>query len=156
GGRADASMAPAGGARSSTRGPRRCSGRARFVRRGRPPPSSCSRGGTPPRGSHPSLWPVATLTFLGTGNYLAPGRYWNSFVLDGNVLVEPCPTALPHLRKVGIPATEIDVIVISHFHADHTFGWPFLLLEMLRRDPNRPLWIVGPPGVEQFLADMMK
>jgi ribonuclease BN (tRNA processing enzyme) len=99
---------------------------------------------------------VATLTFLGTGNYLAEGRYWNSFVLDGNVLVEPCPTALPHLRKVGIPAETIDAIVISHFHADHTFGWPFLLLEMLRRSPDRPLHVVGPPGVEGFLADMMK
>ena len=25
-------------------------------------------------------------TFLGTGNYLAPGRYWNSFVLDGRTV----------------------------------------------------------------------
>ena len=25
---------------------------------------------------------MTALTFLGTGNFLAPGRYWNSFVVD--------------------------------------------------------------------------
>jgi ribonuclease BN (tRNA processing enzyme) len=99
---------------------------------------------------------MATATFLGTGNYLAPGRYWNSFVLDGNVLVEPSPTVLPHLRRCGIPVADLDVVVISHFHPDHTFGWPFLLLEVVRtRSSDRPFSVVGPPGVETFLADMM-
>src|SRR5438094_10376588 len=74
---------------------------------------------------------VPSITFLGTGNYLAPGRYWNSFVLDGIVLVEPSPTALPHLRHCGIRAGNLEAVVISHFHPDHTFGWPFLLLELL-------------------------
>ena len=46
---------------------------------------------------------MASLTFLGTGNFLAPGRYWNSFVIDGTVLVEPSPTALPHLRRCRVP-----------------------------------------------------
>ncbi len=95
-------------------------------------------------------------TFLGTGNFLAPGRYWNSFVLDGRVLVEPAPTALPHLRRCGIPAADLDAVVISHFHPDHTFGWPFLLLELLRSGPDHPVSIVGPPGVGAFLADMLR
>ena len=96
--------------------------------------------------------------FLGTGNFLAPeGRYWNSFVLDGTVLVEPCPTSLPHLRTCGLRARDLDAIVISHFHPDHTFGWPFLLLEMIvsaGAAGTRPQYVVGPPGVEEFLADM--
>lgn len=98
------------------------------------------------------------LTFLGTGNYLVPpGRYWNSFVVDGSVLVEPAPTVLPHLRRCGIDAAAIDTVLISHFHPDHTFGWPFLLLEMKycgRGD--RPLHVVGPPGVQSFLTEMME
>jgi ribonuclease BN (tRNA processing enzyme) len=99
---------------------------------------------------------VSAVTFLGTGNFLAPGRYWNSFVLDGHVLVEPAPTALPHLRRGELSAADLDVVVISHFHPDHTFGWPFLLLEVVRlRGTDRPFFIVGPPGVEAFLADMM-
>ena len=101
------------------------------------------------------------LTFLGTGNFLAPpGRYWNSFVAEGDltVLVEPSPTALPNLRRAGYSVEQLDAIVISHFHPDHTFGWPFLLLEIVwhKRDPGRPLQVIGPPGVERFLEDMMR
>src|SRR2546423_1209983 len=39
---------------------------------------------------------MTSLTFLGTGNFLAPGRYWNSFVMDRSVLVEP--EHVPYLR----------------------------------------------------------
>src|SRR3984957_17512826 len=99
---------------------------------------------------------MTTVTFLGTGNFLAPGRYWNSFVLDEGVLVEPSPTALPHLRRCGLAVADLDVVVISHFHPDHTFGWPFLLLEIVRlRTADRPFFVVGPPGVGAFLADIM-
>lgn len=97
---------------------------------------------------------MADLTFLGTGNFLAPGRYWNSFVLDGTILVEPAPTALPHLRRCGISVQALEAIFISHFHPDHTFGWPFLLLELLRHRDRRPLFVVGPPEVRAFLTEM--
>ncbi len=98
---------------------------------------------------------VTELTFLGTGNFLAPpGRYWNSFVLDSNVLVEPSPTALPHLRRCGFSAAGIDVVVISHFHADHCFGWPFFLLAAVEAGNGRTLHVVGPPGVRAHLREM--
>ena len=98
---------------------------------------------------------MTTLTFLGTGNYVAPGRYWNSFVVDGTVLMEPSPSCLPNLRRAGIPVADITTVFISHFHADHTFGWPFLLLELLQQRAGETLHVVGPPGVEDFLAGMM-
>jgi len=96
------------------------------------------------------------MTFLGTGNFSAPGRYWNSFVLDRTVLVEPSPTALPHLRRCGFDVGQLESIVISHFHPDHTFGWPFLALEIYRAARTRPVSVIGPPGVERFLGDMMR
>ncbi|HSZ37213.1 MAG TPA: MBL fold metallo-hydrolase [Acidimicrobiales bacterium] len=100
---------------------------------------------------------MTELTFLGTGNYLAPpGRYWNSFVMDGSVLVEPSPTSLPHLRRCGFRPSDVQVVVISHFHADHCFGWPFLLQAMAEVGGGRTLHVVGPPGVEMHLADMME
>lgn len=99
---------------------------------------------------------MTSLTFLGTGNYLAPGRYWNSFVVDETVLVEPSPSALANLRKCGLRAANLETIVISHFHADHTFGWPFLLLELSHTEKRRTVSIVGPPGVEEFLDSMMR
>jgi hypothetical protein len=48
-----------------------------------------------------------------------------------------------------------DVVVISDFHADHTFGWPFLLLELMRRCRRSPVFVVGPPGIDARLAEMM-
>jgi ribonuclease BN (tRNA processing enzyme) len=100
---------------------------------------------------------VTELTFLGTGNFLAPpGRYWNSFVLDADVLVEPCPTALPHLRRCGFDPATIDVVVISHFHADHCFGWPFFLQAVAEAGGGRTLQVVGPPGLEQHLTRMIE
>lgn len=101
--------------------------------------------------------PSIPLTFLGTGNAFAPGRDWNSFVIGGRVLVETAPTVLPNLRAAGIDPTAIDAIFLSHFHADHTFGWPFLLLEYLLRSRRRSdLWVVGPPGVEHRLNEMVR
>ena len=99
---------------------------------------------------------MTQLTFLGTGNYLAPSRYWNSFLLDRTVLVEPSPTSLPNLRRAGAAAGDLEAVVISHFHPDHTFGWPFLTLELLLAAPTHEISIVGPPGVRDFLAEMMR
>lgn len=109
-------------------------------------------GATPEEGDPEPL----TLTFLGTGNFQARTRYWNSFVIDGHVLVEPSPTALPHLHRCGIAVGDIEVVVISHFHPDHTFGWPFLLYQSMHEREGRPLSIVGPPGVGEFLQAMME
>ena len=90
---------------------------------------------------------MTELAFLGTGNFLAPpGRYWNSFVMDGSVLVEPSPTALPNLRRCGFAVEAIEVVVISHFHADHCFGWPFLLQAAADVGGGRTVHVVGPPG----------
>jgi ribonuclease Z len=99
---------------------------------------------------------MTELVFLGTGNFLAPpGRYWNSFVMDGSVLVEPCPTALPNLRRCGFAVEDIQVVVISHFHADHCFGWPFFLEATGEIGGERTLHVVGPPGLDARLASML-
>ena len=103
------------------------------------------------------------LTFLGTGNFSAPSdaehvRYWNSFVVSSGatVLVEPSPTALPNLRRAGFTVADLDVVMISHFHPDHSFGWPYLLFEALERGRTTPLYVVGPKGVKDYLGEMMR
>ena len=92
------------------------------------------------------------LLFLGSGNAFAQGRYWSSFLLNGRFLFDASPVALPHLKMSGVAPEAIEAIFISHFHADHFFGLPFLLLEYDHR-PNRSsdLTIVGPPGLEDRL-----
>ena len=98
---------------------------------------------------------MTELTFLGTGNFLAPpGRYWNSFVLDTSVLVEPARRPSRICAGAGFPVGTIEVVVVSHFHADHCFGWPFLLEAMAEQGGGRTVHVVGPPGIEAQLATM--
>ena len=99
---------------------------------------------------------MARISFVGTGDFLAYERYWNGFVIDGHVLVEPSPAVVPHLRRLGLSAATIDSVVISHFHPDHTFGWPFVLLELVKCRGSDPVFIVGPPDVKNRLADMLE
>ena len=90
------------------------------------------------------------LTCLGSGAALSDGRQWNSLFIDGRILLDLPPTAVVELQRLSLDLIDIDVIFISHLHADHTFGLPFLLLEYcVRRTRKRPLHIVGPTGIEE-------
>lgn len=96
------------------------------------------------------------LSFLGSGNaFTTGGRYWSSFLLNGRYLFEAPPTILPHLKRLGIPLTDIQAIFITHFHGDHFLGLPFLLLEYLYVTPRRDdLHIIGPPGVQRVIEQL--
>lgn len=51
----------------------------------------------------------------------------------------------------------IDSILITHFHGDHTGGLPALMLDqqiIARRE--RPLYVLGPPGVEHMFGAVME
>ena len=88
--------------------------------------------------------------FLGSGNAFASGRYWSSFLVNERYLFDCSPVVLPHLKQCGMPSEEIEAIFISHFHADHFFGLPFLLLEYAELTPRtKDLTIIGPPGIEE-------
>jgi ribonuclease BN (tRNA processing enzyme) len=98
------------------------------------------------------------LTFLGTGNAFAPTRYWSSFLVNDRYLFDAPPTLLAHLKRLGKDPGDIEVVFISHFHADHFFGLPFLFLEYAELAPRtKDLTIVGPPGITkrvESLTDM--
>ena len=71
-------------------------------------------------------------------------------MIDQKVLLDLPPTAIPQLHRLGIDPRAIDIILISHLHADHSFGLPFLLLEYcVRYEREEPLFIVGPLGLEE-------
>jgi ribonuclease Z len=90
------------------------------------------------------------LLFLGTGNaFAAEGSAFNSFLVNGRYLFDAGPTALQQIRRSKTNPDDVDVIFVSHFHADHFFGLPFLFLEFWRRERRKDLVIVGPPGIEE-------
>ena len=50
-------------------------------------------------------------------------------LIDGNILIDTPPTLITQLRRKGIKTSEIEHLLFTHWHADHTFGFPFFMLE---------------------------
>jgi ribonuclease BN (tRNA processing enzyme) len=101
------------------------------------------------------------LQFVGCGDAFGSGGRFNTcfhFVGDKiNALIDCGATSLVAMNKFAINRNDIDVIFITHFHADHIGGLPFFLLEanfVLRR--QRPLTIVGPPSLKTRFALVME
>jgi len=97
------------------------------------------------------------LLFLGSGNaFGSEGRAFSSFILNGRYLFDCGPTVLQQLHKADLLTHEIDAIFISHFHADHFFGLPFVLLASEYGGRTKPLTIVGPPGIEAQTESLLR
>ena len=89
------------------------------------------------------------ILFLGTGSPASyEGRALSSFVVNGRYLFDAGPMALQQLKKAQVHPSDIQVILISHYHADHFFGLPLLLLEYWASGRENELRIIGPPGIE--------
>ena len=100
----------------------------------------------------PARSPVR-LTVLGCGDaFGSGGRLQTCFHLrtPGHVFLVDCGTTVCiGMKRFAIDAATVDAILISHFHADHFAGIPFLLLEARIAGRSAPLTIAGPPGVEE-------
>lgn len=101
------------------------------------------------------------LQFIGCGDAFGSGGRFNTcFHLVGratNALIDCGATSLVALNKHGVDRNAIDVILLTHFHADHAGGVPFFVLEaghVLKR--QRPLTIAGPPGFKARYLELMK
>jgi ribonuclease BN (tRNA processing enzyme) len=100
------------------------------------------------------------LQFLGCGDAFGSGGRFNTcFHLVGdhvNALIDCGSTSLVAMHRFEIKRTDIDAILISHFHADHFGGLPFFILEsnyVLKR--KRGLVIAGPPGLKARFDELM-
>ncbi|MAK05289.1 MAG: hypothetical protein CMA03_05335 [Euryarchaeota archaeon] len=68
--------------------------------------------------------------FLGTGNaFLPQGRYHSLLLIESEILIDSPPTVLASLRRRELTPSEIKTIMITHWHGDHVFGFPFLILD---------------------------
>lgn len=96
------------------------------------------------------------LTYLGTGNAFVPKRAWASVLVNDTILLDAGPSALLGLKQLSLNPASIRHIFLSHFHADHFFGLPFLLLEYYFSSPtDEPLAIIGPPGIEERVKQLL-
>lgn len=58
------------------------------------------------------------------------------------------------LLRSGVGLVELDLILLTHLHADHYLGLPGLLKTYGLRGRDRPLRIVGPTGLERLFSTL--
>lgn len=56
------------------------------------------------------------------------------------------------MKEKGWSPKPIDVIMFTHYHADHISGLPGLLLSMGNADRTEPVTLVGPKGLERVVG----
>jgi ribonuclease BN (tRNA processing enzyme) len=95
------------------------------------------------------------LRVLGSGTAVPALRRLSSSYLvtvqGQNVLVDIGPSVVRRLLEKGFSVNEIDVIVITHFHVDHTADLStFLFAANYGTHRRKPLLILGGPGIHRF------
>lgn len=98
------------------------------------------------------------VTLLGTGGMMPlPHRYLTSLLVryNGRSFLTDCGEGTQiALRKSALSPKPIDVICVTHFHADHISGLPGMLLTMGNAEKTSPLTIIGPKGLERVVSSL--
>lgn len=98
------------------------------------------------------------LCLLGTGGMLPlPYRALTSLMVryNGSSLLIDCGEGTQNqIRLQGWSFKPIDVICITHFHADHISGLPGMLLTMGNAERTEPLTMIGPKGLERVVNSL--
>jgi ribonuclease BN (tRNA processing enzyme) len=102
----------------------------------------------------------ATITFLGTGNaFGSGGRLQTCFHVrtrDSAFLIDCGATALIAMKRAGLTHDDVDAVMLSHYHADHFAGLPFLIIEGRAVGRSGPLAVAGPAGIRERLREAME
>ncbi len=92
---------------------------------------------------------------LGTGGMMPlPYRWLTSLMIrcGGSHLLIDCGEGTQiAIKEKGWTFKPIDIICITHYHADHISGLPGILLTMGNAERTEPLTIIGPRGVERVV-----
>lgn len=58
------------------------------------------------------------------------------------------------MLRSGVGLVDVDLVFLTHLHADHVLGLPGLIKTYGLRGRERPLRIVGPEGLDQFVRQL--
>ena len=98
------------------------------------------------------------ICLAGTGGMMPlPYRWLTSLMLryEGSQLLIDCGEGTQiALKKRGWSFKPIDIICITHFHADHISGLVGLLLTMGNAERTEPVTMIGPRGLEKVVNSL--
>ena len=93
---------------------------------------------------------------LGTAGMMPlPYRWLTSLMLryNGSSLLSDCGEGTQiSIKEAGLSFKPIDILCVTHFHADHISGLPGLLLTMGYAERTEPLTIIGPKGLNRVVS----
>lgn len=98
------------------------------------------------------------IVFLGVGEAFDENIPNNSHLIISektNLLLDCGLTAAPQVWKFNPSPNLLDAIYISHWHADHYFGLPGLLLRMWEGGRTKPIVIISRKGFKDQFAKLM-
>ena len=95
------------------------------------------------------------VTLLGTSGMMPLKNRWlSSCLLNTNghsVLVDCGEGTQIAMKCAGVRFKPIDIICITHFHADHISGLPGFLLTLCSEGRTEPVTIIGPAGLSRVV-----
>jgi ribonuclease BN (tRNA processing enzyme) len=97
------------------------------------------------------------LTVLGSGSAFSGAGHNACYALDGRLLIDCGSPAQLLLPQAGSSVDNLDGLLVTHFHADHTAMLPVVLgARALQTNNPRPMRIAGPPGTAEYVSRVVK
>lgn len=97
------------------------------------------------------------MTFIGSGGpSVTKERSCSCVLVDSDTLIDCGGGALKNLKTLGTDLTEIERVLLSHFHADHIGDLVSLIWAMDVEGRKIPLKIYGYEGVGELVSGLLK
>src|SRR5260370_36247609 len=101
------------------------------------------------------------LQFVGSGDAFGSGGRFNTcfhvVAEELNFLIDCGASSLVAMKRLGIDRNAIDLIVLTHYHADHCGGGPlFFLAAPFVAQRTRPLTNARPPPIQERVPRQME
>lgn len=92
-------------------------------------------------------------TLVGTGAIHSPNNS-ASVLIDDKILIDVPNVSEKNLMRLGKKIQDIELILITHLHADHYFDLPFIFAYNKVVESQKKLYIVGPKRTKEIVMSV--